>query len=293
MDTLVNLRRKIESAEETKSVVKAMKAMAASNIGQYETAVSSIGDYYQTVVLGIIAYFRDEKMSSKVPPKKPLQKNEKAICAIVFGSDQGLVGRFNDSLSAFVAQSLNAIPGKKEIWAVGEHVQLLVSDLGFTSTELFLVPNSVDGITSLVGQILVKSQESLEKGRLNEFYIFHNQQQSATTYKPVIQQFLPLEENWGQTLRETHWPTNKPPQIVGGKKLTLSALIREYLFVSLFKVCAESLACENASRLQAMQRAEKNIEELLDNIKRKFHSLRQSSIDEELFDIVSGFEALK
>ncbi|HDP94800.1 MAG TPA: F0F1 ATP synthase subunit gamma, partial [Candidatus Aminicenantes bacterium] len=61
---------------------------------------------------------------------------------------------------------------------------------------------------------------------------------------------------------------------------------------SLFRACAESLASENASRLAAMQRAEKNIDELLENLNRSFHRLRQSSIDEELFDIISGFEAL-
>jgi vacuolar-type H+-ATPase subunit B/Vma2 len=68
--------------------------------------------------------------------------------------------------------------------------------------------------------------------------------------------------------------------------------IREYLFISLFRACAESLASENASRLAAMQRAEKNIDELLEDLNRTFHRQRQSSIDEELFDVVSGFEAL-
>jgi len=52
------------------------------------------------------------------------------------------------------------------------------------------------------------------------------------------------------------------------------------------------LACENTSRLAAMQRAEKNIVELLENFARSFHRLRQTSIDEELFDVISGFEAL-
>ncbi len=73
---------------------------------------------------------------------------------------------------------------------------------------------------------------------------------------------------------------------------TLLALVREYLFVSLFRACAESLASENASRLVAMQRAEKNIDELLINLNRDFHRLRQSNIDEELFDVISGFQAL-
>jgi F-type H+-transporting ATPase subunit gamma len=70
-------------------------------------------------------------------------------------------------------------------------------------------------------------------------------------------------------------------------------LIREYLFVSLFRSCAESLASENSSRLGAMQRAEKNINEILDLLRHQFHRLRQSTIDEELFDVISGFEALR
>jgi F-type H+-transporting ATPase subunit gamma len=69
-------------------------------------------------------------------------------------------------------------------------------------------------------------------------------------------------------------------------------LIREYLFVSLFKACAESLASENRSRLVAMQRAQRNIDELLDGLRTAFNQKRQTSIDEELFDVVSGFEVL-
>ncbi len=79
---------------------------------------------------------------------------------------------------------------------------------------------------------------------------------------------------------------------MGDGVATLRALIREYLFVSLFQACAESLASENASRLAAMQRADRNIDELLKDLNGTFHRLRQSGIDEELFDVVAGFEEL-
>jgi len=79
---------------------------------------------------------------------------------------------------------------------------------------------------------------------------------------------------------------------MGGGIATLRALISGYLFVSLFRACAESLASENASRLAAMQRTDKNINELLEHRDRTFHRLRPNGIDEELFDVVSGFEAL-
>ena len=82
------------------------------------------------------------------------------------------------------------------------------------------------------------------------------------------------------------------PETMGSDTETLRALIREYLFVSIFRACAESLASENVSRLAAMQRADKNIDELLGNLNGTYHRLRQSGIDEELFDVIAGFEAL-
>ena len=82
------------------------------------------------------------------------------------------------------------------------------------------------------------------------------------------------------------------PEVLGDGVATLRALVGEYLFISLFRACAESLASENASRLAAMERADKNIHDLLEQLHGSFHQLRQTGIDEELFDVISGFEAL-
>ena len=293
MDTLESIRNKSDGAKDLKSVVSAMKAMASSNILQYETAVVALGEYYHTVVLGIIAYFKSQKINAIM--EKPGEKNrdEKVTCAIVFGSDQGLVGQFNDSMAEFVSASLRPIGGKKEIWAVGERVQLLLSDTGFTLSKAFPVPESVDRIAALVDQLLTQSEESHEKHPAQAFYIFHNQPKAGAGYQQVMQRFLPLDEKWKDALLEMPWPTTLLPQIAGGIQPTLQALISGYLFVSLFKACAESLASENASRLEARQRAEKNIGDLLEDLNKKYNRLRQSSIDEELFEVVAGFEALK
>jgi len=293
MDTLESLRTKLESAADINAVVKTMKAVAASNINQYELAVASLGDYNRNVSLGLAAYFKSEKINATNKITEPKSKNVNVSGAIVFGSDQGLVGRFNDSLTDFVFKSLQAIPGRKEVWSVGERVQLLLSDVGLNTTKLFAVPNAVNAITSLVGGILVKAQASMEKKGITTLYIFHNQPKEGAGYISVMQQLLPLDEKWQHQFSDIKWATNKSPQIAGMAEPTLFALIREYLFVSLFKACAESLASENSSRLSAMQRAEKNIEELLADLNNTFNRLRQSSIDEELFDVVSGFEALK
>lgn len=293
MDTQESLRRKLSGAEDLKSVVRTMKAVAASNIGQYETAVNSLGDYYRTISMGIVAYLGQEKIISKIENTVHKANNEKVIYALVFGSDQGLVGQFNDSLAEFVSQSLQDLADRKEIWAVGKRVQLLLSDRGFNTPKTFDVPGSVNAITPLMQQILVESEEVYNKNKTNEIYIFHNQPKSAEDYTPAVQRLLPLDEKWRQSYATLQWPTKLIPQLIGGIKPTLLALIHAYLFTSLFKACAESLASENASRLAAMQRAEKNIDKLLNELTHKFHSLRQSTIDEELFDVVSGFEVMK
>lgn len=293
MDTLANLQRKLAGAEDLKSVVRTMKAMAASNIGQYEVAVDSLEHYHRTIALGIVAYFQNRSKDNKQRFDNEEKTQHKSTCAIVFGSDQGLVGQFNNTLADFVTAHLNDLSGEKIIWAVGDRVQLLLKDQGFESRNVLVVPNTVHAITPLVSQLLLKSEEAIANKSVDHFYIFHNQPKVGAGYIPVVQQLLPLDSKWKESLLKLEWPTALTPQIVGNEKATLKALIHEYLFTSLFKASAESLASENASRLIAMQRAEKNIGELLEELKHTFHSLRQSLIDEELFDVVSGFEALK
>ena len=157
---------------------------------------------------------------------------------------------------------------------------------------LFAVPTSVNAITPLVGQILVESEAHHGEGKSVDLYLFHNRPRSGAAYEPVSQHLLPLDVEWEEQAGDLPWPTGNLPEVIGCQEQTLWALVREYLFVSLFKACAESLASENASRLAAMQRAEKNIDELVGDLNQRFRRLRQTSIDEELFDVLSGYESL-
>ena len=290
-DTTASLRRKIDSAGDLQSVVRTMKALAASSIGQYEQSVRALGEYYRTVELGLGVCFRGAGSAAWMT-EETRRTDAGAIGAVVFGSDQGLVGQFNDEVADYAVKTLTALPAKAEVWAVGERVHARLVDAGLPLRGLFTVPNSVKAITPLVGQILLESETRHSQGQVTELHLFYNRPTSGAVYAPVNQRLLPLDENWRHKLAEIPWPTGNLPEVMGGGTATLRALIREYLFVSLFRACAESLASENASRLAAMQRADKNIDELLEDLNGTFHRLRQSGIDEELFDVISGFEAL-
>ena len=287
-DTTAGMRRKIAGAGDLQSVVRTMKAVAASSIGQYEKSVSALADFNRAVELGLGACFRENGTARLTPERKA----PGAIGAVVFGSDQGLVGQFNDVVADFAIKTLSGLPGKPEVWAVGERVHERLADAGLPLRGLFPVPNSVKAITPLVGQILLGAEAREQRGEVAELHLFHNCPKAGAQYEPVNQRLLPLDEEWRRKLAGLPWPTRSLPEVIGGGTATLRAFLRGYLFVSIFRACAESLAAENASRLSAMQRADKNIQELLEDLNRTFHRLRQNGIDEELFDVVSGFEAL-
>jgi F-type H+-transporting ATPase subunit gamma len=289
-DTLASLRRKIGGAGDLKSVVRSMKALAASSIGQYEKSVLALAEYDRTVELGLAVFLRNRQAAGEQAGRAGA--DSKAVSAIVFGSDQGLVGQFNDVLADFVARTLDPLPGDKKVWAVGERVRSRLADAGLPAVGLFAVPTSVNAITPLVGQILVESDARHEEHETVPLYLFHNRPKAGAAYEPVGQRLLPLDAAWGSRLAHLPWPTGNLPEVLGDHQRTLEALVREYLFVSLFKACAESLASENASRLAAMQRAEKNIDDLVGNLNQTFRRLRQTSIDEELFEVLSGYESV-
>ena len=220
--------------------------------------------------------------------------------AIVFGSDQGLVGRFNETVAAAAAQSLAAPLAATVVWAVGDRVHAALDAVGLSPRAVVPVPSSVQGITSTVADLLTRAFEDRDHdadGSLHadvSLQLVYNRPVpgSASMYEPVVQRVLPLDEAWQQALVQRPWPTRLPPQVIGDLRGVLRNLVREQLFVSLFRACADSLASENASRLAAMDRADSNIDKLLVGLDGRFHRLRQGTIDEQLSDVTAGFRAL-
>jgi F-type H+-transporting ATPase subunit gamma len=287
-DTLESLRHKLDGAAKLESVVRAMKALAASSISQYEAALRALGDYQRSVEIGLqtcIAADAVPARHSRVPTPGP-------IGAIVFGSDQGLVGRFNEVIAEFALQKLAAMPGRKQIWGVGERVCEHLVAAGISLAARHAVPGSVAAISALVEKLQVQSEASHAEGECVEVYIFNNRPQSMALYAPVSLRLLPLDATSIGPQEHPDRPRARSREVLGTSDATRNALVREYLFICLYKACAESLESENGSRLVAMQSAQKNIEALSSATSRSYYRLRQSSIDEDLFDVMTGFNSL-
>ena len=168
-------------------------------------------------------------------------------------------------MADFVIQTLSQWPGGQQVWVVGERPHARLADAKLCLLGLYVVPNSVMAIAPLIGTIQLDCEGRRPQGENAQLLVMHNRPQPGGQYQPVSQRLLPLDAVWQHALADAPWPTCCLPQAVDGHNEALRSLIREYLFIGLFQACAESLSSENASRLAAMQRAEKNIDTLAES----------------------------
>lgn len=292
MQTTESLKRRMKSAGDLLSVVKTMKALAAVSIRQYQKAVYSLRDYNMTVEMGLQIVLK-ERMGAMLERKTAAMKR---MGVIVFGSDQGLCGQLNEQISVFMLDYARNAGIKKEnrkVLSVGARVADYVEDAGQTVDELLPTPSSTAGITPLVQEIIMIIDEWHFRQNVDHFFLFYNKYESGAIYHPHQVQLLPVNREWLKEIAKKKWESKSLPIFRMDGDQIFSSLIREYLFVSLYRAFAESLASENASRLASMQNAEKNIEEQLQDLHVQFHRTRQMTITEELLDIVAGFEAMQ
>lgn len=281
---LQSLKKKISKVELLSEVVKMMKNLSASRIIPARKAVESMNDYYHMVKLG----FKACLTGSVKEQFESLRLNLGNTGVIVFGSDRGMVGQYNEIVTEYAINEINSYPGEKIIWGIGEKVS---ENLKTTYPDVIPpipLPNRVDGITTFVDELVTSVEKAREQKSIGILYVIFNKLVGESSYEPVTLKVLPLELE-----EEQKWETSQVPDVIGGRLSTFIHLLQEYIFVSFYKVCAESMASENASRLAMMEEAEQNINTLLGELKRKYFHERQQTIDEELFDIITGFEAKK
>jgi len=293
METIEDLKKRLHSTEELQSVVKTMKAMAAVKIRQFEKAVESLGDYNKTIEMAFQVALRNRPgitVSARIGPKTRLG-------AIIFGSDQGMCGQLNDQIVSYALKNMDEL-GEIErknrlIMAAGQRAHAKLESEGQPVAEYILLPGSVSGIIPKVHDLVTKIQNWNTERNVDQVFLYYSKPLSGSRYMPNSIHLLPMDKTWLEKIRKKPWPTKMLPLFTMDWNPLFSALIRHYLFISLFRAFAESLASENASRLASMQGAERNIQDQLSELTMQYHQQRQMSITEELLDIVSGFEALK
>jgi F-type H+-transporting ATPase subunit gamma len=293
MQTLEQLKKQLDSTEELQTVVKTMKSISAVSIHQYDQAVESLLRYHRNVERGFQVLLQSMHPAAfALEPSK-----DEHVGFIIFGSEQGMCGSFNEDIAEYVNEHMQDEKIQKSTLhgiTLGPRLSSLMRDHPHIQIDwVYDLPSSVHTISDHVNELLIRIQEWRENTALSRIRLFFNHKLSGSSYEPHHQDILPLDPQWLERLSQKEWPTRCLAQHNMPLEQLSLALIREYLFISIYRSFAESMASENASRLAAMQAAEKNIQERMEDLQSRYNRTRQDSITSELLDIISGFEALQ
>lgn len=285
MRTLQSLNRSISSAESLHSIVTTMKAHASTNIIQFQNAAKA-SERYRVVLdkaLYVVLTSREESVSSP-------ESLSGVTIHIVFGSDHGLAGSFNERISAFALKEIPKKP-RDRVLVIGQQVLMRIED-DFEISGIFPIPQSEDGITPTVQRLLSRVDEIREEGGASRVLLYYNRPIEGSTFREEIETLLPIDLE-KLSRKEMDWNSRSLPTILMDPDTLLSDLLRQYFFITLYRTFCFSLVAENESRIASMQSAEKNIKERIEELSFLYRMERQTQITEEISDVISGFKAIR
>lgn len=294
-ETLQQLGRRLASTEELNSVTSTMKGLAAVNVRHFQRAAHVMDRYERTIERGIQIVLRDtpdtEVRAANSDPSG-------AVAVVVFGSNQGLCGPVNRHVVRHTHEHLGAWLGDgmdrlEHVVAIGDRLAAELEVAELAPTERHPLPSTLPGIGRRADDLLVRLDELLvdTPGIVIKLAYAHMGERE-TSYEPVIDQLVPLDVGWLDSLRAAPWPTNQLPTYTMPRRAIFSSLTRHLLYVRLHRSFAQTMAAVAASRMSAMESAQENVDERLQELRRRHHLVRQSQITGELLDVVSGFEVI-
>lgn len=292
MKSLEQFQKQLDGLHELRNIVKTMKSVSAASIRQYEQAAASLAGYTHCVELSLCAVM---KSLDRPRASARLSARPGSSAAIVFGSDHGLCGHFNEGIAehtrATLETSADANP-KPRILAVGARVAASLERLDLSVVDTFSVPGSAAQITATGQRLLLIVDEWQRHDGVEVVDLYHNVRARGSQFQPTHTRLLPIESGMLDRLRKRPWPSRRVPCHSMGAQPLLGQILHHFFSVAIFRACAESSASEHASRLAAMQAAERNLDERLTEVTMQFRRARQEVVTSELLDVVSGFEAM-
>jgi F-type H+-transporting ATPase subunit gamma len=288
--TLEALARRTTSMEGIHSVVHTMKTLSVINSAPYEHAARAIEAYHDTVLDGLHAFL------SQSGPISTATADRAINVMVVFGSDHGLCGNYNEALAKHVGQHTATDAGETTtILCIGAQMKDALTDQGLDAQKAFFPPASVDGIGRLANLLTRKLDDIRQAKQPQEVCVSlaYFARMADGMQAPQITALLPLDPALTSDLQTKPWSSRSLPYFSMQHSDLFLALLRGHMFASLFRAAAEAMVTENAARLALMQQAEQSVDDRLQDLKADTRAVRQTQITTELLDVIIGFEALK
>lgn len=285
------VQRKLETAASLGKLVTTMKGLASVRVHQHRRTMRALDASTHTLDLAARAllYLHPELAQSQ-----PAVQSNSII--VVFGSDRGMCGAFNDRVARFAAQDIADTADEDapaRVVAVGRRVSRRLRRAGLLPDALLSTPSSLDAVDAAVAELLGYVDAHRRPDRASRLRLVYARPVGSTRFEPRTEQVLPVDAGWIRRLAGLPWETRKVPMELSDPGELLRGLIRQRMALAIVRAFGSSLAAENAARLAAMEAASHNVEERLARLRARHQAARQAAITAELLDIQSAAAALE
>lgn len=292
MPSLKEVRKRITSVKNTQKITRAMKLVAAAKLKRAQDAMTELKPYAtkQRELLESLAAQLGAEAVTAHPLLAPRDEIKK-VGVLVMTSDRGMCGGFNSYINRKLAEYVKTREAEGVeviVYPLGRRANLFVKKSGFTVGKGLgeIIP---PGAELDIREITLMLSEGFVSGELDEVVILSNRFKNAITQIPTLETLLPVpqpevEEGAAASVDLIYEPS---------QQALFNYVVPRYAEVQVRQAVLESITGEHAARMNAMNSATDNAQDMISRLTLEMNRARQAAITTELMEIISGAEALK
>ncbi len=291
MASMRDIKRRKESITSTSQITKAMKLVSTVKFQKAKDHAEETKPYFQKMyetVSHMLASVGDQcshPLLRKVEKDGPIKKG-----VILITSNRGLAGGYNSNIVKLVTRG-DFDKEHTVIYPVGTKGLDAMKRLGYHCegdySEVINKPMFCDAVS--LGKTVMTA---LEQGDIDEVYLAYTVFKNSVTQIPTLMKILPVDPEQAKREEEETKNAKVLMNYEPGEEETLGYIIPLYMNSLIFGAMAEAVASENGARMQAMDSATSNAEEMIETLGLQYNRARQAAITQELTEIVAGASAI-
>lgn len=291
MASMRDIKRRKESITSTSQITKAMKLVSTVKFQKAKDHAEETKPYFQKMyetVSHMLASVGDQcshPLLQKVEKDGPVKKG-----VILITSNRGLAGGYNSNIVKLVTKG-DFDKEHTVIYPVGTKGLDAMKRLGYHCegdySEVINKPMFCDAVS--LGKTVMTA---LEQGDIDEVYLAYTVFKNSVTQIPTLMKILPVDPEQAKPEEEETKNAKVLMNYEPGEEETLGYIIPLYMNSLIFGAMAEAVASENGARMQAMDSATSNAEEMIETLGLQYNRARQAAITQELTEIVAGASAI-
>ena len=282
MASMRDIKRRKSSIQSTQQITKAMKLVSTVKLQKARNRAEATNPYFNYMYKTVSSMLAKSGTIDH-PYLRGGQSNKKAV--VVITSNRGLAGGYNSNIVKLITGG-DFVKEDLDIYAVGGKGVEALSRRGYNivenASEIMEAPTYSDA-AALCNKVL----DAFTKGEVGEIYLAYTHFKNTVSQEPKLIKLLPVEIDPAET-DDSNVLMNYEPN----EEEVLNMIIPKYVTSLFYGALVEAVASENGARMQAMDSATSNAEEMISDLSLKYNRARQGSITQELTEIIAGANAI-